>query len=102
VLSDTERRRLAEIELWFETNDPRLARRFAGGRGRTSSLAWLTRRRWVVVALIVLAVAAAVSTGIATRDVPAGIVGAIAVLAVAGGCWWTRRTARRRSAPGTG
>jgi Flp pilus assembly protein TadB len=99
VLSDTERRRLAEIELWFETNDPRLARRFAGRRGRRSGLAWLAHRRWVVVALIVLAVAAAVSAGIATRDVPAGIVGAIAVLTVAGGCWWTRRNARRWSAP---
>lgn len=102
MLSDTERRRLAEIELWFETNDPRLARRFAGRQGRLSGLAWLAHRRWVVVALIVLAVAAAVSTGIVTHDVPAGIVGAIAVLAVAGGGWWTRRTARRWSAPGTG
>lgn len=100
MLSDTERRRLAEIELWFETNDPRLVRRFAGRRSRLSGLAWLAHRRWVVVALIVLAVAAAVSAGIMTRDVPAGIVGAIAVLTVAGGCWWTRRTARRWSAPG--
>jgi hypothetical protein len=98
VLSDTERRRLAEIELWFETNDPRLARRFGGRRTRLSSLAWLLRRRWAIVALVVLAVTAAVSTGFATRDVPAGIVGAVAVLTVAGGGWWTRRNARRWSA----
>ncbi len=103
MLSDTERRRLAEIELWFETNDPRLARRFAGRQNRLLSLAWLARqRRWAIVALVVLAVAAAVSTGFATRDVPAGIVGAIAVLTVAGGGWWTRRNARRWSAPHTG
>jgi Flp pilus assembly protein TadB len=102
VLSDTERRRLAEIEFWFETNDPRLVRRFARRRTRLSGLAWFARHRWVVVALVAVAVAAAVGAGFATRDVPAGIVGAIAVLTVAGGCWWVRRRARRWSAPPAG
>jgi Flp pilus assembly protein TadB len=102
VLSDTERRRLAEIEFWFETNDPRLVRRFARRPSRLSRLTWLTRHRWIVVALVVVAAAASVVAGFATRDVPAGIVGAIAVLVVAGGCWWVRRRARRWSAPPTG
>jgi hypothetical protein len=95
VLSDTERRRLAEIEFWFETNDPRLVRRFARQPGRLQGVAWFGRHRWAVVALVVLAVAAAVGAGIATGDVPAGIVGAVAVLTVAGGCWLVRRKARR-------
>jgi Flp pilus assembly protein TadB len=99
VLSDTERRRLAEIELWFETNDPRLARRFAGRRAPVPGPAWLLRRRWAVVLLVALGVAVAVGAGIATRDVPAGIVGAIAVLTVAAGCWWVRWSARRWSTP---
>jgi protein-S-isoprenylcysteine O-methyltransferase Ste14 len=102
VLSDTERRRLAEIEFWFETNDPRLVRRFARRRNRLSGLDWFARHRWVVVALVTFAVAAAVGAGVLTRDVPAGIVGAIAVLTVAGGCWLVRRRARRWSAPPTG
>jgi hypothetical protein len=102
VLSDTERRRLAEIEFWFETNDPRLVRRFARRQTRLPGLVRFARHRWVVVVLVVLAVVAAVVAGFLTRDVPAGIVGAIAVLTVAGGCWLVRRRTRRWSAPPTG
>jgi hypothetical protein len=102
VLSDTERRRLAEIEFWFETNDPRLVRRFSRRRTRLSFLAWFARHRWIMVVLVALATAAAIGVGFATRDVPAGIVGAIAVLTVAGGCWLVRRRTRRWSAPHTG
>ncbi len=111
MLSDTERRRLAEIEFWFETNDPRLVRRFArrqsrlsglSGLSARSGLAWFARHRWVVAVLVAVAVVAAVGTGFVTRDVPAGIVGAIAVLTVASGCWLVRRRTRRWSAPPIG
>jgi hypothetical protein len=92
MLSDTERRRLAEIESWFHNNDPRLARRFAAGRRQLG-------RRLLVVALVLVGVAAATFAGVAAGDPPAGIVAGLTVLAVASGCWLSRRSSRRFTAP---
>jgi hypothetical protein len=96
VLSETERRRLAEIETWFETTDPRLVRRLAGTRLR------LRQRRWVMVLFGLFAVALAVVTGAELDDPPVGIVAGLTVVAVICGCWWTRRAAHRTIRPVTG
>jgi hypothetical protein len=86
MLSDTERRRLAEIEFWFEANDPRLVRRFAGRQGRRPY------RRLAIVALVVVAVAVAIVVGFVAGDPPAGIVAGLTVVAMAFGLWMNRRS----------
>ena len=95
MLSETERRRLAEIETWFQATDPRLVRRLTGTR------VGLRRRRSATVLLGLFAVALAVVTGAEVGDLPVGIVAGLTVVAVICGCWWSRRSADRTAHPVT-
>jgi hypothetical protein len=93
VLSDSERRRLTEIESWFEANDRRLARRFAQlrtpkGRGRV-----MLASASFVLLLAAVAVVARVASDAATSLVPVVMVGALLF------SWWAHRQPVERALP---
>lgn len=84
MLDDVERRWLAEIEAWFEVNDPVLTRRLARGR---------SRRQILAAALVTLTMALAVTGGILLAGPRAGIAGGLTVAAIVTG-WWLERHRR--------
>lgn len=82
MISDGERRRLAEIESSLQAGDPAFVRRFESRARR--------RRRFVILSL---ALAGAVTITVAAlryRIVPMAVVGLTAIGAIAG-IWVTRR-----------
>ena len=85
MLDDAERRRLAEIESWFEANDPRLTRRLAGPGAR---------RMTIAVVITLAAMTLAIIAGWTVFGAPAGIEGGLIVAAVAAGWWLQRRGAK--------
>ena len=88
-LSDSERRRLAEIESSLTTEDPALAHRFAEPR--------LPRRRKQhnVAALLAITIAVTVViVGLQAKNVAAAVVGLVGIGATIG-IWTTLRRSRR-------
>jgi Protein of unknown function (DUF3040) len=87
MLSDSEQRRLAEIESWLRYDDPAFARRFAGRSRRTPA-----ERRRLAVAGLVLAIAVIATTLAAIfAGAPAAILAATTVGAVTAGLYLSRR-----------
>ena len=79
MLSDVERRRLSEIDAWFQRTDPELARRLAHGPARSG-------RRFAVIAVSIV-VMTAVGCLIGWLAGPAaGIAAALSVAALGTGC----------------
>ena len=91
MLDDVERQRLSEIDAWFQSSDPRLARRFAQGPRR-----W-TARPGVTVLVVLVALAVAILAGGALDGPPAAIEGGLIVLAITAGCWLQNRQAQTSS-----
>ena len=84
MLDDVERRRLSEIDAWFQDTDPRLARRLAGGSARSG------RRHRIAVMCVVIAVAGA-SVGGWLAGPPAAMAAMLTALAVGVGSWLQTR-----------
>ena len=84
MLSDAEQRRLTEIELSLQADDPRFARRFAARANGGS------RRRWQTVVAPVVAIVAVVGgiVGLMLGNV-ATVVLAVTALGIAAGIWGT-------------
>jgi hypothetical protein len=84
-LSDSERRRLAEIESSLRTDDPGFVRRFAERRLRRR------RKRRNAVAVLAIGVAAVVvAIALARASVPFAVLGLVAIGATIG-VWATTR-----------
>jgi Protein of unknown function (DUF3040) len=71
MLSDQERRRLGELEMQFETEDPRFA-------GKFQSIASHLRARLIVAVIVMIASVITGVTGLVLREVPLAIVGILA------------------------
>jgi hypothetical protein len=84
-LSDSERRRLAEIESSLHTDDPGFARRFAERR-----LGHRRKRRNTVAVLAIGVAAVVVGVALAYNSVPLAVLGLIAIGAISG-AWATMR-----------
>jgi hypothetical protein len=88
-LSDSERRRLAEIESSLTTEDPAFAHRFAEPRPRRR------RRQHNVAALLAITIAVTVVVvGLKAKNVAAAVVGLVGIGATVG-IWATLRRFRR-------
>jgi hypothetical protein len=83
MLDDVERRRLAEIEAWFEADDPDLTRRLARGR---------SYRQTLFVMLVITVATLAVTAGAMLVGPPAGIAAGLTVAAIVVGCRFDRRS----------
>jgi Flp pilus assembly protein TadB len=89
-LSDSERRRLAEIESTLTTEDPAFAHRFAEPRLRRR------RKRHNVAALLTITIAVGVVVvGLMGNNVAAAVVGLVGIGATVG-IWATMRRPRQK------
>jgi hypothetical protein len=84
MISDAERRRLAEIESSLQADDPAFVRRFGSGRRR--------RRRLLVLSLELVGAVTVTVVALAYRNVPVAVGGLVAIGASVG-IWVSRRGA---------
>ncbi|MDG6110340.1 DUF3040 domain-containing protein [Dactylosporangium aurantiacum] len=81
MLSDSERRRLEELEAGLRADDPTLARALAG-RPSPSGSRRKVAAAWIAAAAVVTAITGLIVGSVAT------VVVAICALGVAAGVWW--------------
>jgi hypothetical protein len=84
MISDAERRRLAEIESSLRADDPAFVRRFGSGRRR--------RRRLLVLSLELVGAVTATVVALTYRNVPV-VVGGLVAIGASVGIWVSRRGA---------
>jgi hypothetical protein len=82
MISDAERRRLAEIESSLQADDPAFVRRFKSRRRQ--------RRRTVLLSLELVGAVTITVVALMYRNVPMAVVG-LAAIGASVGIWITRR-----------
>jgi len=91
MLSDSERRRLSEIESWLREHDPVFVQRFdSPSRARSRAVFWM----------MLLLAATVIVYGLAAGNVPSMVGGLVGVGATIGSGLWIRRRRRRHVADG--